>query len=432
MDTPDRVMNSWQLFCFSMLSAPLAMVSFAVVSFVPTFYAADMGLGLAAVGAVFMFGRFFDVFTDPLIGTLSDRISTRWGPRLPWMALAFPGLLLFAWLLLSPPEAAGPVYLFCAASGYLLFLTLFDVPYSSIGLEISPNGHERSVLAGAKAVLQILGALIASLAPLIIGAGMGLALNTIALGFLIAMPVAFAAFLVWAPRQHRPAPKNRPALWAAWRNCLRQHRFRKLMCAFFTVQAANAMTVGLLVLFATHVVQAPELVGQMFLMLLLATALFVPFWIFLSARVGKRQTWIAANTLCCLILLTAYTIGAGDTFLTQALCAGLGACMTCDAVMPTSILADIASADETEAGHPRAASYLALKNAASKMAFVAPMGIAFPVLGLAGFDKTGANGPETMSYLLFFFAGLPFLLRLAVSGYLLRNRSDWNTAVSTA
>ncbi|MBO6895906.1 MAG: MFS transporter [Shimia sp.] len=424
MKSPNRIMNGWQLVCFSCVSAPLAMVGFAVVSFVPTFYAIDMGLGLAVVGAVFMFGRFFDVFTDPLIGALSDRTGGRRGPRVPWMLLSFPGVLLFAWLLLSPPDDIGPVYLFCVVSGYLLCVTAFDVPYSSIGLEISPHVHERSVLAGAKAVFQILGALIASVVPVVIGAQMGVSLGTLALIFVAAMPVAMAAFLMWTPKYTPKVVHTHPSLWGAWHNCLRQNAFRRLMIAFFAVQAANAMTVGLLVLFVTHVLQAQALVGQMFLMLLLATAFFVPVWIFLSKKIGKRRTWMSAILICSVVLVTSYSVGPGDALIMQAICMGLGACMTCDAVMPTSMLADIVARDETDSGHPRAASYLALKNAASKMAFVAPMGVAFPLLGLAGFDKTGANDPETFGVLFFFFAGLPCLLRVAVAAYLWRKLED--------
>jgi len=424
MKSSDRIMNGWQLICFSCLSAPLAMVGFAVVSFVPTFYAIDMGLGLAVVGAVFMFGRFFDVFTDPLIGALSDRTGGRRGPRVPWMLVSFPGVLLFTWLLLSPPDSIGPVYLFCVVSGYLLFITAFDVPYSSIGLEISPNVHERSVLAGTKAIFQILGALVASLVPVIIGAQMGVSLGTVALVFMMATPVAMVAFLIWTPQNTYRVAQPHPSLWGAWRNCLRQSAFRKLMIAFFAVQAANAMTVGLLVLFATHVLQAQALVGQMFLMLLLATAFFVPVWILLSRKIGKRRTWMSAILICAVVLAASYSVGAGDTLLMQAICVGLGACMTCDAVLPTSMLADIVAQDETDSGHPRAASYLALKNAASKMAFVAPMGVAFPIVGLTGFDKSGANAPETFGVLLFFFAGLPCLLRIAVAAYLWRKLED--------
>ncbi|MFV1602506.1 MULTISPECIES: MFS transporter [unclassified Phaeobacter] len=432
MRTTNRVMSGWQLFCFSVLSAPLAMVSFAIVSFAPTFYAIDMGLGLAVVGAVFMFGRLFDVFTDPLIGALSDRTFGARGPRVPWMLFSFPGVLLFAWLLLSPPDGVGPVYLFCVISGYLLFVTAFDVPYSSIGLEISPNVHERSVLAGTKAVFQILGALAASLAPVIIGAQMGLSLRTLGLAFLITMPVAMAFFLIWAPRQQSRETRTRLSLWTAWRNCLQERAFLRLMIAFFAVQAANAMTVGLLVLFVSHVLNAPAVVGQMFLLLLVGTAVFVPLWIWLSNMIGKRRTWTVAITICAGVLSGCYMVGAGDILLMQVICVGLGACMTCDAVMPTSMLADIVARDEADSGHPRAASYLALKNAASKMAFVAPMGIAFPILGLAGFDKSGVNGPETFGILLFFFAGLPAVLRLAVAGYLWRRVGDVTVTTTPA
>lgn len=432
MQPTNRNMNIWQLMCFSALSAPLAMVGFAVVSFVPTFYAIDMGIGLGLVGMIFMFGRFFDVFTDPLIGALSDQTRGKWGPRLPWMIVAFPGVILFAWLLLTPPQNVGPVYLFCVISGYLLFVTAFDVPYSSIGLEISPHVHERSVLAGTKAVFQIIGALGASAVPILVGVGMQASLATLATIFLVSFPAALALFLLWSPRHIGASRGARTTAWASWRNCLKQSAFRRLMFVFFTVQAANAMTVGLLVLFVRHVLQAPEMVGQMFLMLLLATALFVPLWVLLSKRIGKRHTWALAVLSCTAILLASYIIGANDVMLMRAICLGLGACMTCDAIMPTSILADIVAQDERRAGHPRAASYLALKNAASKMAFVAPMGIAFPVLGLFGFDQAGAGSSEHLGVLLFFFAGLPCVLRLAVAGFLLRKSGDFTIHAHSA
>jgi hypothetical protein len=56
------------------------------------------------------------------------------------------------------------------------------------------------------------------------------------------------------------------------------------------------------------------------------------------------------------------------------------------------------------------------------------MGVAFPILGLAGFDDSGANAPETFGLLLFFFAGLPCLLRIAVATYLWRKLEDQTEA----
>ena len=41
------------------------MAGFILVTYIPTFYAVDLGLGLSLVGAVFVFGPILDVNTDP-------------------------------------------------------------------------------------------------------------------------------------------------------------------------------------------------------------------------------------------------------------------------------------------------------------------------------------------------------------------------------
>ncbi|MFY0662952.1 MAG: MFS transporter [Shimia sp.] len=180
------------------------------------------------------------------------------------MFVGFLGLLLCVWFLLVPPEGIGAVYLFGVASGYLLFLTFFDVPYSNIGLEISPDPHERSVIAGAKGIFQIMGAVLASLTSAVVASAMGTSLQATAVIFVTLMPLSFILFLRMTPRPNRAPPEKRPTLLSAWQICMKNRHFRALVAAFFAVQATNAMTVGLFVLFAPHVVQKPELVGPCF------------------------------------------------------------------------------------------------------------------------------------------------------------------------
>ncbi|MFK8035610.1 MAG: MFS transporter, partial [Hyphomicrobiales bacterium] len=100
----EKSFSNWQLLCFGVLTTPIAMGGLALVMFVPTFYAIDMGLGLAFVGAVFVFGRVLDVVTDPLIGYFSDQTSSRFGPRIPWIIIGTPIYCLSVLLLFSPPE----------------------------------------------------------------------------------------------------------------------------------------------------------------------------------------------------------------------------------------------------------------------------------------------------------------------------------------
>jgi MFS family permease len=75
-----------QLLSYGLLTMPVAMAGLTLLTFLPTYYAVDLGLGLSVVGIVFAAGRILDFITDPVIGHWSDQTRTRFGPRKPWMA----------------------------------------------------------------------------------------------------------------------------------------------------------------------------------------------------------------------------------------------------------------------------------------------------------------------------------------------------------
>ena len=81
----------------------IALPTIPVYLHLPTMYGVDMGLGLAATGALLLLARLFDTVTDPLIGYLSDRWPIRGLRRKPWMLI---GAGLAGWglvKLLGPP-----------------------------------------------------------------------------------------------------------------------------------------------------------------------------------------------------------------------------------------------------------------------------------------------------------------------------------------
>ena len=82
--SPGRL-GALQLASYGFLTMPLAMAGLALLTYLPTFFAIDMGLGLGLVGGLFAAGRLLDIVTDPLIGHLSDRTRGPHGPRRPWM-----------------------------------------------------------------------------------------------------------------------------------------------------------------------------------------------------------------------------------------------------------------------------------------------------------------------------------------------------------
>ena len=49
------------------------------------FYTKAAGLAPWMAGLVLMLARLWDAINDPIIGWLSDKTRTPWGPRLPWI-----------------------------------------------------------------------------------------------------------------------------------------------------------------------------------------------------------------------------------------------------------------------------------------------------------------------------------------------------------
>jgi Na+/melibiose symporter-like transporter len=135
--------------CYGALNLPTSVVGLPIALYIPAFYSENLGLSLAAVGALIALSRLTDVFTDPMIGILSDRWQTRFGRRKPWILVGTPLKLLSLWMLFVPDSpvslavwqalggSAGVtnVYLFVWISALYLGFTLVDLPYRAWGAE---------------------------------------------------------------------------------------------------------------------------------------------------------------------------------------------------------------------------------------------------------------------------------------------------------
>ena len=408
----NALLNPWQLFCYGLLSLPIAMGGFALVTYIPTFYAVDLGLGLGLVGFVFVIGRLLDVITDPVIGYLSDKTKSRLGPRRPWLIFGVPLFCVAAWILFVPPNDVTLPYLIIASGAYFLFYTVLDVPYCSVGLEISPHIHERSVLASIKAIFQVLGALTAALIPLLLVLKTAESLTVIAKTMFFISLIGVALFLIFVPKKDTRRSYPQPSFMQAAKITWASRPYRFMIAAFLSVQTANALTAGLTVLFVTNIIKTPELIGLFLGVLLLSSALFLPVWIAVSKRWSKKRAWASSIVICCLALAATPLLGENDIIAVMLFSAIIGAAFGCDAIMPTSMLADIVYKDEVDGKGRNAALYLAIKNSVSKLTFIAPMGLAFPLLEFSGFTSGSDNTFKSLSMLLFFYALLPILLRL--------------------
>ncbi len=127
------------------------------------YYNQVLGLPGILSGAAIFIALCVDALTDPLIGSLSDNLHSRWGRRHPFMyAAALPMALCF-FLLFNPPSGLGPLGLFgwltLFATGVRASMTLYAIPSTSMLAEITSHYDERTSLVSYRYLFGWLGGL---------------------------------------------------------------------------------------------------------------------------------------------------------------------------------------------------------------------------------------------------------------------------------
>ena len=154
-----KYLNSWAV------SSAGGGASEAFLSmFLLYFYNQVLGLDPFLCGLGIALSLFVDAFTDPMIGGISDRTTTRFGRRIPYMAFGLFGFALGVFLLFNIRLGDSQFALF---SQLLLFIiitrissTMFFIPRSSLGVEMIKGYEQRNLLHARDNNFGILGTVI--------------------------------------------------------------------------------------------------------------------------------------------------------------------------------------------------------------------------------------------------------------------------------
>ncbi len=407
-----------QLVPYGALGLPLAALGLPLTVFLPPFYAAMPGLNTAIVGIMIFLARLFDVLTDPLIGTASDRTSWRLGRRRPYILLGTPILMVAAWFLFVPGASASAVYLLVWSIAAYLGWTLIYLPYTTLGAEMSADYDERSRITAWREGFFVAGTLVAILLP----AGLSrmadseaAGLEAIAWFLVVALPVTVAWF-VWAvPEPEGAASRIR---WADSARLLAENRpFRRLLLAYLLNGAANGLPAALFLFFVQAILGADQATAGVFLVVYFLSAVAgLPVWLWIGRSWSKHRLWCASMAVVAGVFI--FTVTLSDSlygFIGYTLiCVLGGSCLGVDQATAASIQADVIDEDTAAGGDGRAGLYFGLWGMATKLAFTLAIGIAYPLLWLAGFDAGTDNDGLARWTLVALYGLLPVLIKVGV------------------
>ena len=289
-----------------------------VFAFLTTF----LGVPAHIAGIVTFAVLAFDVVTDPIVGFLSDRTKSRWGRRVPWIAVGAVILAAGIVALFAVPEgmswqsnAAWVVAFFGVATIGFTFVT---IPYGAMAGEMTQDPKERSTMMAFRMTFASLGLLMAgALVPALAGdtrAGYSAAV-------LMVSPVVVLA--IWgmlfftrkAPKINAPATRS---FGEVLRLVLSNQAFVRLVVLYGMLTLAVAMIAAGLQLAALYLMvddggsplsglaQALGVFSTLFAMFIVGSVISQAVWVKASARLGKTSALIVGVVLYICVLMAIW------------------------------------------------------------------------------------------------------------------------------
>lgn len=363
---------------------------------------------LASVAA--LLGILWDALNDPLVGTLSDRVRTRWGRRRPfllWFAIPYGAAFMILWW--APPFEN---QLALAATVMLVYMlsdtlqTMVSVPLYALTPEISRDYDERTSLTGYRMFFNLIASLVAAVAaPAIVdsvlgGGGtqqQGYFIVSAIFGGLAVVPLLLIFFVV--REQPRPSEEENEKhvpflviLRTAWSNI--PFRFAT---ALYMLNWITFDLIGLVLpFFVAYWVASGDLLKKalglplestVFAFLLVTSVIVLPFWVWLARRLSKNIAYIIGMAFWAIVQVLIFTIQPGQVTYILVLSVAAGISVATAHVLPDSIFPDVIEWDELRTRRRQEGIYYGVKNFIRKLTGALAIFIALQVLGWVGYQS---------------------------------------------
>jgi GPH family glycoside/pentoside/hexuronide:cation symporter len=398
---------------YGLLGLPLAFCALPLYVLMPNLYTRQWGVSLAALGAVLLGARLLDAVIDPLLGRLCDRLYAASLRAVLAMGAVAAAMLAVGFSFLFVPLVHEPTALLGWA-GFWLVVTYaaysaLSIAHQSWGAMLGGDALYRSRVVAWREGLGLVGVLLASVTPALLGVPVMLALLVAGLA---------GGWWAWraAPQpvrnQHAAAEASSDALW----HPLRNPGFRRLLGVYLLNGIASAIPATLLLFFLQDRLQASEAMQSAALAVYFGCgALSMPLWLRGVKRWGLAHSWRFGMLLSIVVFLGASRLGAGDAPWFLLVCALSGAALGSDLVLPGALLAGII-ARAGDRGRAEGA-YFGWWNFATKLNLALAAGLALPLLGWLGYVP-GARDANASALLSAAYCLLPCALKALAAGAL--------------
>ncbi len=381
-----------QSIAFGASGFPTQLMAQTFSAFVVYFYVSHLAVPAGAVAVAMIAHGILNAVLNPVVGTLSDRLRTPWGRRVPWIGLGIVPLVVAFALVWMPPDlpVTGLIVWF------LVVVAVYDIAFVVVVLNISAlfpeifrTTEERSRGNVPRQIFAILGMVLGTAgAPALYDAigwpGMALVLGGVCLVLLV---WSFLGGMI--ERRSPDVGEARVAAPMRWRDQLtytfRNRAFVPYVLGSLFVQTAIAVILAAIPFYVRYSLGADEGESSILLGAIFVTAIpSILLWSAVVRRTSPRTAllWSVAVFGIAVLGYVAPSNVLGAALVGVAVGVGVGGLLQLLEVM----LAQIIDADAVRTGHRREGAYFGVNGFVVRGAVVLQAVVAAWVLTASGFD----------------------------------------------
>jgi len=364
----------------------------------------------AVMGIIYSASRVWDAISDPLVGYLSDRTTTRLGRRRTWILASCVPISVAFYMVFAPPITLSDeglvIWTAIAVMGFYSAMTLFFVPHLSLGAELSDDYHERSRMFGVRHAAYIFGSIL-SLVSLYFLINEEYAdggnVRALAQDFGLLAVVVMFVLVIFAVVRLRERPefqgRTKSSPIKAFRDVWQNPHARLLLIVTFIEHVGSSAIAALTLYVTQYVVGAPTWAPLIIFAYMFPSFASVPMWLPLSRRYGKIRVWIGGMMLTGVSFGAMFALPFIDSvenriawIIVMAFFAGIA--NGCGGTMGPSIQGDVIDYDENLTGERKEGAYFAAWNFVQKAALGVMLLLTGFVLEFSGFIP---NVEQTMT-----------------------------------
>lgn len=274
------------------------------------FYTDILKIDVVQAGTIFLIATIWDAITDPIMGFLAGKTRSRFGRYRVYLLLTPLPLGVFYSLMFFQVSFTGwnlLVWVTVIQLLYRTFFTIGNIPYSALLSEMTKDSHERSKLAAYRMFLGYAGAMMVSVltSKLMVAMEWSATENGYFYVGIVFSVLAGILCLVCYQNTFELPQKNDEQDFTIRQSIemLKSNTPFWQLCGFIMFGMAGVVIFyqSLSYFFKYNLNNAAAL-GNAMLFLFATLMATLPFWLWLSSRIGKRNTLISG---CFLILFSS-------------------------------------------------------------------------------------------------------------------------------